>query len=35
MNVIVDYQAGNLANLKNALNYLGLDNQIATQCKSH
>ena len=34
MNVIVDYQAGNLANLKNALNYLGLDNQIATDAKS-
>ena len=31
MNVIVDYQAGNLANLKNALDYLGLPNQIATE----
>ena len=34
MNVIVDYQAGNLANLKNALNYLGLDNQIASNAKA-
>jgi glutamine amidotransferase len=34
MNVIVDYQAGNLANLKNALNYLGLDNQIASNAKT-
>lgn len=31
MNVIVDYQAGNLANLKNALDYLGLPNQIVTE----
>ncbi len=34
MNVIVDYQAGNLANLKNALDYLGLENQIATDAET-
>ena len=34
MNVIVDYQAGNLASLKNALDYLELENQIATDAKT-
>ena len=28
MNVIIDYKAGNLLNLKNALDHLGLPNQI-------
>ncbi|MBF0276153.1 MAG: imidazole glycerol phosphate synthase subunit HisH [SAR324 cluster bacterium] len=34
MNVIVDYQAGNLANLKNALDHLGLESQIATDASA-
>ncbi|MGK5094852.1 imidazole glycerol phosphate synthase subunit HisH [Deltaproteobacteria bacterium TL4] len=33
MNVIIDYNAGNLLNLKNALDYLGLKNEIVTDAE--
>ncbi len=34
MNVIVDYQAGNLSNLKNALDYVGVESQIVNDAAS-